>query len=89
MAALIDRVYSELSDDEINGIASTYHSWRGEKQAGEYKDVPGFCRSGTTEMIKSNGYALTPGRCVGAEAVEDDEEPFNEKMKRLASTLAE
>jgi type I restriction enzyme M protein len=30
---------------------------------------------------------LTPGRYVGAEAVED--EPFDDKMKRLAATLNE
>jgi type I restriction enzyme M protein len=32
---------------------------------------------------------LTPGRYVGAEAVEDDGELFEEKMQRLAATLRE
>ena len=32
---------------------------------------------------------LTPGRYVGAEAQEDDGEPFEEKMRRLAATLRE
>ena len=32
---------------------------------------------------------LTPGRYVGAEEVEDDGEPFEEKMKRLTATLRE
>ena len=30
---------------------------------------------------------LTPGRYVGAEAQENDDEPFEEKMKRLTATL--
>ena len=30
---------------------------------------------------------LTPGRYVGAEEVEDDGEPFDEKMQRLVATL--
>jgi len=30
---------------------------------------------------------LTPGRYVGAEAIEDDGEPFDEKMRRLTATL--
>jgi type I restriction enzyme M protein len=30
---------------------------------------------------------LTPGRYVGAEAQEEDDEPFQEKMARLAATL--
>jgi len=32
---------------------------------------------------------LTPGRYVGAEEVEDDGEPFAEKMERLTADLAE
>jgi len=32
---------------------------------------------------------LTPGRYVGAEAQEADGEPFEEKMRRLATTLRE
>ena len=30
---------------------------------------------------------LTPGRYVGAEEVEDDGEPFDDKMKRLTAAL--
>jgi type I restriction enzyme M protein len=32
---------------------------------------------------------LTPGRYVGAEAQEDDGEPFEEKMQRLVAQLRE
>jgi type I restriction enzyme M protein len=32
---------------------------------------------------------LTPGRYVGAEAAEDDGEPFEETMKRLTTQLPE
>ena len=32
---------------------------------------------------------LTPGRYVGAEAQEDDGEPFAEKMRRLTAQLRE
>ena len=39
--------------------------------------------------IRKHGHVLTPGRYVGAELVEDDGEPFEEKMKRFASTLRE
>src|SRR5579862_6011096 len=39
MGVLIDRVHRELTDEEIARIAATYHAWRGEKGAGEYKDV--------------------------------------------------
>jgi type I restriction enzyme M protein len=53
----------------------------------QYKDVPGFCKSATTDEIAQHGYVLTPGRYVGAEEVEDDDEPFEEKMPRLVAEL--
>jgi len=54
-----------------------------------YADIPGFCKSATIEEIRRHGHVLTPGRYVGAEAQEDDGEPFEEKMKRLTATLRE
>ena len=54
---------------------------------GKYADLPGFCKSATLDEIRKHGHVLTPGRYVGAEAVEDDGEPFDEKMRRLAATL--
>jgi type I restriction enzyme M protein len=61
----------------------------GEKDAGEYADVAGFCKSAPLEEVRKHGHVLTPGRYVGAEAAEDDGEPFEEKIKRLAATLRE
>lgn len=57
--------------------------------AGTYEDVPGFCKSATLADIESHGYVLTPGRYVGAEEVEEDDEPFEEKMLRLTAKLEE
>ena len=89
MGALIDRVHRELIDDEIAKIAGTYHAWRGDRNAGEYANVPGFCFDAGIEDIRKHGHVLTPGRYVGAEAAEDDGEPFAEKMQRLAKQLRE
>ena len=89
MGKLVDRTHKELTDEEIARIAGTYHAWRGEAETVEYEDVPGFCKAVTTDEIKSHGYVLTPGRYVGAEAVEEDSEPFEEKMQRLTATLTE
>jgi type I restriction enzyme M protein len=52
-----------------------------------YVDVPGFCKSATADAIAQHGYVLTPGRYVGAEEIEDEGEPFEEKMARLVSEL--
>ncbi len=85
---LVDRTHRELADNEIARIASSYHAWR-RQRAGEYQDVPGFCKGATMDEIRAHGHVLTPGRFVGADAVEDEDEPFDEKMRRLTSTLAQ
>jgi type I restriction enzyme M protein len=87
MGALVDRVHRELSDEDTAKIAGTYHAWRGDKGAKKYADVAGFCKAVNLEEIRKHGHVLTPGRYVGAEAAEEDAEPFDEKMKRLAATL--
>ena len=68
-------------------IADTYHAWRGENKL-EYKDIPGFCKSATLEEVRKHDYILTPGRYVGFEEQEEDEEAFEEKMKKLTAELA-
>jgi type I restriction enzyme M protein len=89
LGVLVDRTRRELTDEEIQKIADTYHAWRGEPGAGEYTDVAGFCKSATLEEIRKHGYVLTPGRYVGAAEQEDDGEPFEEKMARLAAQWRE
>ncbi|MGV8041971.1 MAG: N-6 DNA methylase [Thermoanaerobaculaceae bacterium] len=58
-------------------------------KAKSYTDIAGFCKSATLEEVRAHGHVLTPGRYVGAEAQEDDGEPFDEKMKRLVAQLRE
>jgi len=95
MGTLIDRVHRELTGDDIQKITGTYHAWRGDSvaisnsksQISNYSDIPGFCKSATTAEIAAHGHVLTPGRYVGAEEVEDDGEPFEEKMPRLVAEL--
>jgi type I restriction enzyme M protein len=89
MGVMIDRVRRELTDEDAQRIADVYHAWRGEKDAGEYSDVAGFCKSVKLEEIAKHGHVLTPGRYVGAEEVEDDDEVFAEKMTRLTEQLGE
>ncbi len=89
MGTLIDRVHRDFTDEDTQRIAGTYHAWRGEADAGDYEDVPGFCKAATTADSAEHGHVLTPGRYVGAEALEDDDEPFPDKMQRLAAQLEE
>ena len=97
MGTLIDRVHRDLTDADLEKIVGTYHAWRGDNllpkasrpspTTSAYADVAGFCKSATTAEIAAHGYVLTPGRYVGAEEVEDDGEPFEEKMPRLVAEL--
>ncbi|MBA2775767.1 MAG: N-6 DNA methylase, partial [Chloroflexia bacterium] len=82
---LEDRTHRVLSDDDIATITGTYHAWRGD--GGEYEDVPGFCKTTPLEEVRAHGHVLTPGRYVGAAAMQDDGEPFGEKMDRLTNKL--
>ncbi len=94
MGYLVDRVHRDLSEEDVAKIADTYHAWKGDltpdpspERRGEYEDIPGFCKSVTLEEIRAQGYALTPGRYVGAAETEADDEPFEQKMARLTETL--
>ena len=86
---MADRTHRDLAADEIARVAGTYHAWRGAKEADDYADVPGFCKSANLEEIRHHGHVLTPGRYVGAAPQDEDGEPFQEKMTRLAGQWRE
>ena len=82
---MVDRRVRELSEDDIQKIATTYHRWRlGE----DYVNIQGFCKEASLEDVKVQDYVLTPSRYVGIAEENDDNEPFDEKMIRLTSELA-
>lgn len=84
---MIDRKLRELLPEDIEKIASAYHSWR--NKDGNYEDVAGFVKSASLEEVRSHDHILTPGRYVGLADVEDDGIPFEEKMEKLTSELSE
>ncbi len=80
---LINRRTKELSSEDIQQIASTYHAWRtGE---GSYEDIKGFCASVTLDRVSELDYVLTPGRYVG---LPDEEDDFN-FVERFTALKAE
>ncbi len=92
---MADRTRREFTDEDIAQITNAYHAWRAKPDNLEalglapYEDVPGFCASVSKNDIAKQGHVLTPGRYVGAEEVEDDGIPFEEKFAQLRATLAE
>lgn len=90
LGTMIDRVHRELTEEDIRKIAGTYHAWRGDEDCDqEYEDVPGFCKAATIDDIREHNHILTPGRYAGAAEVEEDDEPFEQKMERLTVALLE
>ena len=97
LGRMVDRTHRELTDEDIARIADTYQAWHSraavpskeegqdEGAADKYKDVPGFCKSAPLDEVRKHGHVLTPGRYVGAEAQEEDGEPFEDKMKRMVA----
>ena len=88
LGSMISRVQAELTDDIIERIASTVAAWRGENES-DYQDIAGYCRSVSLDEISQHGHVLTPGRYVGAEEVEDDDDAFADKMQTLTEKLGE
>jgi type I restriction enzyme M protein len=77
---MVSRVHRDLSGEDIARVADTFHAWRGERGAGEYADVPGLCCSATEDEIAEHNHVLTPGRYVGAEDAEDDDELLPDRI---------
>jgi type I restriction enzyme M protein len=87
LGVLVDRTRKEFTDDDVTKITHTYHAWRGEPTAGQYADVPGFCKAAAVDEIRNHTYVLTPGRYVGAADVEDEELPFEVRFAHIRKKL--
>ena len=79
MGTMVTRKLRELSEDDILKIAKTFVDF----EAGTLENEKGYCAIATLEDVAKQDYILTPGRYVGIAEVEDDGEPFQEKMERL------
>jgi type I restriction enzyme M protein len=85
LGTLIDRRHRDLTDADIAKIAGTYHAWRSGVET--YADIPGFCKSAGLEEIRANNHILTPGKYVGTEEVEEDDEPIEKKIDNFRIIL--
>lgn len=87
---LINRRTRELSQEDIDKIASTYHNWR--NSDGNYEDIAGFCAAVPISKVAELDFVLTPGRYVGLPDEEDDfnfAERFNSLKAELEAQLKE
>ncbi|SFB76593.1 type I restriction enzyme M protein [Flexibacter flexilis DSM 6793] len=81
---LINRRTRELSKEDIDKIAGTYHAWR--NPDADYQDIAGFCAAAPLAKVAELDFVLTPGRYVG---LPDEEDDFNfaERFAELKTTL--
>ena len=84
LGAMVTRKNRELTEADIQRLADTYNAFAD----GTLTEEKGFCAVAATEEIARQDYILTPGRYVGIEAAAEDDEPFDDKMKRLTGELA-
>lgn len=87
LGQMISRKNKMLTDEDLAKISGTYHAWR--NLNGNYEDIAGFCKSASLQEVEANNFVLTPGRYVGAEDLEDDGIPFEEKVATITSSLSE
>ena len=85
LGTMVSRKLRELTEEDIQKIAGTHKAFVN----GTLEEQKGYCAVVTTEDIAKQDYILTPGRYVGIEEQEDDDEPFEEKMARLTTELSE
>jgi type I restriction enzyme M protein len=84
MGAAISRTQIEFSEAEIARIANTFNSWC----TAAYEDVDGFCKSVTRDEIAKNADSLSPGRYIGTEEVEsENDDDFSTRMQILTTQL--
>ncbi len=87
LGQMINRRNRELTDADITKMSEAYYDFV--EQNGKSEDVAGFSKAATLDEIKEHDFVLTPGRYVGSEVVEEDDEAFEEKMQRLTSELTD
>lgn len=85
MGHMVDRKHRDFTEEDIELLAKTFEDF----QEGKDVNKQGFCAIANLEDIKNQDYILTPGRYVGIEEQEEDDEPFDNKMKRLTSELSD
>ena len=84
LGTMVSRRLRELKEEDIALIAETFNNFRN----GEDVTSKGFSACVLTEEMLEQDCILTPGRYVGIADVEEDSEPFEEKMVRLTTELS-
>ena len=100
----IDRAHRDFTEEQLEFLANIVRLYRGEEPElangpnalfeqrfpdGRYTDVTGLCKVATIEEIEGQGWSLNPGRYVGTEVEDLEDEVFEEKLAAAQVELRE
>jgi type I restriction enzyme M protein len=100
----IDRAHREFTDEQIEFLANIVRLYRDEDPEfasgtnarfsehfpnDTYADVSGLCKIASVEEIEAQGWSLNPGRYVGTDVEDLDDEVFEEKLAAALNELRE
>ncbi len=101
---LVDRAHREFTEEQLEFLANIVRLYRGEEPElargenelfskrfpdGEYADVTNLCKVATVAEIEAQGWSLNPGRYVGTEVEELEDEVFEERLAAAQVELRE
>jgi type I restriction enzyme M protein len=100
----VDRAHREFTDEQIELLANIVRVYRGQDPefatganqlfsdrfpGSAYADINGLCRVASIAEIAEQGFSLNPGRYVGTEVEDLDDEVFEEKLAAAHVELRE
>ena len=84
MGTMVSRKLREFTKEDVTKVSKAFDAFRD----GEIEEEKGFSKVADIDDIAKQDFILTPGRYVGIAYIEEDDEPFEEKMARLTGELA-
>jgi len=82
MGSPFEKKYTELTEEDIAKIATTYHNWQQTDYEKTYQNTPEYCYSATFDEIATKDFSLVPSKYI--EFINRDENiDFDNKMKLL------
>ncbi len=83
-----EKKFVQFSEQHIQDIAHTFHSWQENRSTNEYQNIAEYCYSATLEEIQAKDYSLVPSKYI--EFINRDENvDFDDKMTQLQSEFSE
>ena len=87
MGSPYEKKYTELTEDDRNKVADTYHAWQTQNWT-EEDNIDEYCYAAKFDEIEAKGFSLVPSKYI--KFVNRDEDiDYDTKMKQLQAELTE